>query len=175
MFGSCDQDQDFQTLTDYKYIDSDAHVIDPKNISTHVDDVVTSAFGYLGNYDTHMRGDICDDHDDNDNDKYVHGCIYGTRVKDMGDYFSLEPLVYMCAARTKPAAKPKTKRAGAKATKKIERLVSKGRELDPEEATAYRALAARAKTWPRTGQTSLLPPKSSVGNSPCLTKIALPN
>ena len=92
---------------------------------------------------------------DIDYDKRMHECCgtydidYGKRVHEYmcnldDKTFSLEPPVHMYAARTKPAAKPKTKRAGAKATKKIERLMSKGHELDPEEATAYRALAARA-------------------------------
>ena len=35
------------------------------------------------------------------------------------------------------------KRKGAKATKKLERLLSKGHVLEPEEATAFRALSAR--------------------------------
>ena len=58
------------------------------------------------------------------------------------DVEKLEP---MCAARTKPVKKAMAKkRAGAKATKKIERLQSLGHELDPEEATAFRGLGARA-------------------------------
>ena len=49
------------------------------------------------------------------------------------------------ANRTKPVKKPTAKkRAGAKATKKFEQLLSKGHELDPEEATAFRAISARA-------------------------------
>ena len=49
------------------------------------------------------------------------------------------------AARTKPLKKPQAKkRAGAKATKKLERLVSKGFELEPAEATMFCALSARA-------------------------------
>ena len=36
-----------------------------------------------------------------------------------------------------------SKRKGAKATKKIERLLSKGHVLEPDEATAFRALSAR--------------------------------
>ena len=73
-------------------------------------------------------------------------------AEDVGDDFPLEP-VHMYAVRTKPAAKPKTKRAGAKATKKIERLLSKGHELDPEEATAYKALA---QNWGYTALTAFL-------------------
>ena len=49
------------------------------------------------------------------------------------------------ANRTAPIKKPTAKkRAGATATKKFEQLLSKGHELDPEEATAFRALSARA-------------------------------
>ena len=47
------------------------------------------------------------------------------------------------AAITKPKAKPGPKRKGARATKKLEQLQSKGHILDPDEATAYRALSAR--------------------------------
>ena len=79
----------------------------------------------------------------------------------------------MYAARTKPAAKPKTKRAGAKATKKIERLMSKGHELDPEEATAYRALAAKANYLAQDSQISLSLRKSCAVNSPCPIRTAL--
>lgn len=51
----------------------------------------------------------------------------------------------VAAARTKSAKKPTAKkRAGAKAAKKLERLVSKGVELEPAEATMFRALSARA-------------------------------
>ena len=51
----------------------------------------------------------------------------------------------VAAARTKPVKKPMAKkRAGAKATKKLERLVSKGFGLEPAEATMFRALSARA-------------------------------
>ena len=47
------------------------------------------------------------------------------------------------AARTPPAKKPQTKRAGAKAVKQMER-VSSEYTLSPEDATTYRALSARA-------------------------------
>ena len=51
----------------------------------------------------------------------------------------------VAATGTKPVKKPTAKkRAGAKATKKLERLVSKGFELEPAEATMFRALSARA-------------------------------
>ena len=40
--------------------------------------------------------------------------------------------------------KPKQKRLGAKRVKDLEKLQSTGTTLEPEEATAYRALAARA-------------------------------
>ena len=51
----------------------------------------------------------------------------------------------VAAARTKPVKKSTAKkRAGAKNTKKLEHLVSKGFELDPAEATMFRALSARA-------------------------------
>ena len=51
----------------------------------------------------------------------------------------------MAAARTKPVEKPTAKtRAEAKATKKLERLVSKDSELEPAKATHFRALSARA-------------------------------
>ena len=52
----------------------------------------------------------------------------------------------VCAA-TGPKSKKKkfqNKRLGAKRVKNLERLESKGQQLDPEEATADRALAARA-------------------------------
>ena len=48
------------------------------------------------------------------------------------------------AAITKPKAKAGPKRKGAQAIKKSEQLQSKGHVLDPEEATAYRPLSARA-------------------------------
>ena len=47
------------------------------------------------------------------------------------------------SAITKPKAKAGPKRAGARATKKLEQLQSKGHVLDPDEATAYRGLSAR--------------------------------
>ena len=51
----------------------------------------------------------------------------------------------VAAARTKPVKKPTAKkRAGVKATKKLERLVSKGFEVAPAEGTLFRALSARA-------------------------------
>ena len=51
----------------------------------------------------------------------------------------------MAATWTKPVKKPTAKkRAGAKATKKMERLLPKGFELEPAEATMFRALSARA-------------------------------
>ena len=53
--------------------------------------------------------------------------------------------IVVAAAMTKPVKKPTAKkRAGAKATKKLERLVSKGFELEPAEATMFRALSACA-------------------------------
>ena len=56
----------------------------------------------------------------------------------------------VAAARTKPLKKPQAKKqAGAKATKKMERLVSKGFELEPAEATMFRALSARELLEPR--------------------------
>ena len=49
------------------------------------------------------------------------------------------------AVRTPPANKNKyQKRSGAKATKKLEQLESVGHELNPKEATVFRALSARA-------------------------------
>ena len=51
----------------------------------------------------------------------------------------------VAAARTKPVKKPiAKKRAGAKATKKLERLVSTGFELEPAEATMFCDLPALA-------------------------------
>ena len=50
----------------------------------------------------------------------------------------------LCAARTPPAKKHGPARQGAKKAKSLERLQSTGDVLDPEEATAYRALSARA-------------------------------
>ena len=51
----------------------------------------------------------------------------------------------VAAARTKPVKKPTAKkRAGAKISKKLERLVSKAFELEPAKATMFRALSARA-------------------------------
>ena len=48
------------------------------------------------------------------------------------------------AARTPPASANKfKKRQGAKATKKLEQLESVGHELNPREATSFRALSAR--------------------------------
>ena len=46
-------------------------------------------------------------------------------------------------AATKPVKKGGPKRKGARATKKIEKLMSEGYELEPTEATAFRALSAR--------------------------------
>ena len=49
------------------------------------------------------------------------------------------------AVRTPPANKNKfQKKSGAKATKKLEQLESVGHELNPKEATVFRALSARA-------------------------------
>ena len=50
----------------------------------------------------------------------------------------------LCATRTPPAKKTGPARAGAKKAKQLERLHSAGPILDPEEATAFRALFARA-------------------------------
>ena len=50
----------------------------------------------------------------------------------------------LCAARTPSVKKAGPARAGAKIAKHLERLQSAGPILDPEEATAFRALAARA-------------------------------
>ena len=47
------------------------------------------------------------------------------------------------AAITKPKMKGGPKRSGARATKKLEQLQSKGHVLEAEEATAYRGLSAR--------------------------------
>ena len=53
--------------------------------------------------------------------------------------------VPMAVAITKPKAKAGPKRKGARATKKLEQLQSKGHVLDAEEATGFRGLAARGK------------------------------
>ena len=56
------------------------------------------------------------------------------------------PADLVCASRTPPAKKPggaKT-RQGTKKVKKMEKLLSEGHALSPEEATMFRALAARA-------------------------------
>ena len=51
----------------------------------------------------------------------------------------------VAATRTKPVKKPQAKKgAEAKATKKLERLASKGCDLEPAKATMFRALSARA-------------------------------
>ena len=50
----------------------------------------------------------------------------------------------LCAARTPPAQAKGPARAGAKKAKQLEKLQSTGPTLDPEEATAFRALSARA-------------------------------
>ena len=59
----------------------------------------------------------------------------------------LDPLLssssHLTAASTKPVETNGPKRKGAKATRKIEKLVSQGFELEPMEATAFRALSAR--------------------------------
>ena len=55
----------------------------------------------------------------------------------------LEKQAHLKAAITKPKAKAGPKRKGARATKKLEQLQSKGHVLDPDEATAYRGLSAR--------------------------------
>ena len=48
------------------------------------------------------------------------------------------------ATRTPPAKPTKIKKhLGAKATKKLEQLESVGHELNPREATSFRALSAR--------------------------------
>ena len=52
---------------------------------------------------------------------------------------------FILAVRTFPANKNKyQKRSGAEATKKLEQLESVGHELNPKEATVFRALSARA-------------------------------
>ena len=57
----------------------------------------------------------------------------------------LSPLapVPLCVTPTKPVEVKGGKRKGAKATKTIERLLSKDHVLEPEEATAFRSLSAR--------------------------------
>ena len=51
---------------------------------------------------------------------------------------------FVNAARTPPANTNKfKKRQGAEATKKLEQLESVGHELNPREATSFKALAAR--------------------------------
>ena len=57
----------------------------------------------------------------------------------------MSPLVSvsLCVTPTKLLKAKGGKRKGAKATKNIERLLSKGHVLDPDEATAFRALSAR--------------------------------
>ena len=55
----------------------------------------------------------------------------------------LERMDRICAAAT-PKSKFKQKRLGAKRGKSLERLQSRGEVLNAEEATLYRALAARA-------------------------------
>ena len=62
---------------------------------------------------------------------------------ELGELFADQNAVPMKAAITKPRAKAGPKRSGARATKKLEQLQSKGHVLDPEEATAYRGLSAR--------------------------------
>ena len=52
------------------------------------------------------------------------------------------------ATITKPKAKAGPKRKGARATKKLEQLQSKGHVLDPEEATADRGLSPRGHDLP---------------------------
>ena len=47
------------------------------------------------------------------------------------------------ATRTPPATNIFQKRKGAKATKKLEQLESVGHDLNPREATSFRALSAR--------------------------------
>ena len=82
----------------------------------------------------------------------------------------------MAAARTKPVTKPTAKkRAGAKATKKLERLVSKGFELEPAEATMFRALSARANYLSQDRPDISYQAKSSVGNLPFQTRTASSN
>jgi hypothetical protein len=62
-------------------------------------------------------------------------------VEDPMDVDSLRPI---CAARTKPVAKAKfQKRVGAKTAKKLELAENSAFELEPADATMYRALAAR--------------------------------
>ena len=52
---------------------------------------------------------------------------------------------WIFAVRTPPADKNKyQKRSGAKATKKLEQLESVGHEVNPKEATVFRAHSARA-------------------------------
>lgn len=51
----------------------------------------------------------------------------------------------MFCAAVSSNTKPKIKRLGAQRVRHIERLQSTGATLDADEATAYRALAAKAK------------------------------
>ena len=65
------------------------------------------------------------------------GYGYNAQVTRVVDFFR--------AVRTPPANNNKyQKRSGAKATKKLEQLESVGHELNPKEATVFRALSARA-------------------------------
>ena len=76
----------------------------------------------------------------------------------------------MAAARAKPDKKPTAKNcAGAKATKKQERLVSNGFELEPAEATQFRALQAR------TNHSSQDRPDISYAGKELCREFAVPN
>ena len=70
--------------------------------------------------------------------------IVDVLTSELMENISSEGPTPLAAAITKPKAKAGTKRKGARATKKFKQLLSKGHILDPEEATAYRALSARA-------------------------------
>ena len=67
-----------------------------------------------------------------------------TLRKCMLDGSAWEPTTAEIIAKISPKAKYKMKRIGAKAAKAAERFESKGEILDGDEATTFRALAARA-------------------------------
>ena len=71
--------------------------------------------------------------------------IANGKAKSDRSAISLSPLAALpiCVTPTQPVKVKVGKRKGAKTTKNIERLVSKGHVLEPEEATAFRALSAR--------------------------------
>ena len=76
----------------------------------------------------------------------------------------------VAAARAKPVKKPTAKkRAGAKTTKTTERLVSKGFELEPAEATMFRDLSARARDLSQDQ------PDISCANKELCQEFAVPN